>query len=319
MRTSVDIQSKSIIIHDGVIFDKEKMTDREVKRLELEIEVSQFKKQGNKIKSLPQGHTEYPDGILPVSHKPKAHSTTSPAAPQKTPHNVEASKLKPATRKVEPSKPKSPKPEVKRLAPEELERRKAVKKAHREAALKGLTEFQATCNSHGLTTFVIYTDTCRCQKCLRAKQKRQNQKNQVKDPEAAKLKKIAAERRAEAVANGLTEFLGICKIHQETLYKIQSNGSRCHACCLERSRKDRNAKRSAELIIDNERKRKNKPLIQQAIADGVNEFQAYCRTCNLTTFRLRVSSKASGSEKKYAFCVECTRKLHRIDSKKKAP
>lgn len=319
MSTIQEINSQNTITFNGVVFNKDEMTSREIERLELEIAVSEFAKQGNKITVLAQGETSYPDGKLPPIQNQKARKEAPPIDPKKTKHVAEDAKRqetikKAAARSVKlpPTPPKISKPKrvVNHLPPQELERRKKVKEAHCEATLKGLKEFEAPCAKHGLTTFSNYSESCKCKKCV--SERREKYKIQEpQDPTRAERSKIISQRRKEAEAKGLKEFQGVCRIHKETLFKIQVNGSRCHQCCLERSFNDRNARRTPEGILDAQRKAANKLLIQKAVEDGVYEFMADCKNCGMTMFRLKPSKNTTNPNVRYAFCIKCTRKQHR--------
>lgn len=313
MHANQDIKSEHIIHFEGVVYDKEKMTSKEIQRLELEIAVSKYTNQGNEIKTLAPGETAYPDGKLPPLQNQKARLAAPPISPEKTKHIAEETKRTKAIKKVanqkkkEPSKPKAT---VTKLDPEEIKRRKEVADAHREAALKGLSVFQATCAKHGLTEYVIYADCCKCRKCVEDRRKKKQDHSPSNRSSSARLK-IIAERRAEAVAKGVIEFQGVCQLHGETLYKIQGSGSRCQACKSNTDKNSRNSKRTEEQLIEIERIAKNKPLLQKAIEDGVSEFDAHCKHCGFTKFRLKPVYASEDPNKKYSFCIECNRKRHR--------
>lgn len=319
MSTSQHLENSNIVTFNGVVFNKALMTSKQIESLELEIAVSKFIESGNQITPLPQGFTVYPDGKLPPVQNQKARATAPPITPSKTKHIIEDIDRQEATERAKArsipvsksaTKPVKEKKQSPHLPPGELERRTKVRNAHREAILNGLTEFEAPCAKHGMTIFTAYAESRKCQKCM-AERREKCKVTTPKDPTRAERSKIISERRKEAEIKGLSEFIGACRVHGETLFKIQVNGSRCHSCCLERGRRDRNAKRTAEGMLDAQRKARNKPRIQEAVESGTYEFLAECKNCGETMFRLKSAKGSTKPESRYAFCIECTRKQHR--------
>lgn len=335
MQSHQNESNSNKITFKGVVFDKSLMTQKEIQRLELDIAMEAFLNSGNSITELAQGETVYPDGKLPPIVNQKARSSATPIDPSKTHHVAEDKKRGEliseakgrATRysspkdptkskkseSTKPKTPKTPKPPANKLPPEELNRRKSVREAYTTAVLNGEKHFEAMCAVHKLTRYAIYAETYKCLACVAARRTKYL-KTQPADPSRAWRSKVIAQRREIAIQNGETEFIGVCREHGETLYKIYTHSTRCHACYLESSQKSRTNARTPEEQSEHKRKMNNKLLIAQAIAEGVREFEATCKNCGPSIFRLRTINPNTDKARIHAFCLECTRKLQRKKS-----
>lgn len=217
-----------------------------------------LKNEGNKITELPIGFTHFKDGKIPMQKQP-----VKPLDVEK----YNASKM--ATRTAKPIKEKPVK--VTKIKQVKLPRVKAVKvpkpkrikkleifsaramlyrhncEAFKNARLQGLKKFEAICNRHGFSPFLMYTDgRGRCATCL----ENASHKN---FPEA---KRHALNRELMHLAIELksNKFLGVCKTHGETQFIISSYKNtkssvnyKCRTCSSAWAMKSRKKKMESEL------------------------------------------------------------------------
>ena len=216
-----------------------------------------LKKEGNKITELPIGFTHFKDGKIPMQKQP-----VKPLDVEK----YNASKM--VTRTAKPKKEKPLK--VQKIKQVKLPRVKAVKapkpkrikklevfsaramlyrhncEAFKNARLQGLKKFEAICNRHGFSPFLMYADgRGRCATCL------ENASNK-NFPEA---KRHALNRELMHLAIDLksNKFLGICKTHGETQFIISSSKNtkssvnyKCRTCSSAWAMKSRKKKMESE-------------------------------------------------------------------------
>lgn len=216
-----------------------------------------LKDKSNKITELPMGFTHFKDGKIPMQKQP-----VKPLDIEK----YNASKM--VTRTVKPKKEKPVKvPKVKKV---KLPRVKAVKvpkpkrikkleifsaramlyrhncEAFKNARLQGLKKFEAICNRHGFSPFLMYADgRGRCATCL------ENASNK-NFPEA---KRHALNRELMHLAIDLksNKFLGVCKTHGETQFIISTSKNtkssvnyKCRTCSSAWAMKSRKKKMESE-------------------------------------------------------------------------
>ena len=95
----------------------------------------------------------------------------------------------------------------------EVNRAKSVQQARRDAEAKGLTEFTATCATHGETDYIIRYGTSRCVKCLVIQKEKRRVKEFTQTPEDAERKANNKKLLDAAVAQGKRFFIATCKNH----------------------------------------------------------------------------------------------------------
>lgn len=150
------------------------------------------------------------------------------------------------------------------------------------------------------------------------KQKKSNSEDNAKKPTRPKKqpnrspeqtaeierKREMIKLRTIAEAQGLTEFTAPCKFHGMTKYHLQSNGTRCEKCQAEQ-RKKRIGEKNAQQMANLKRKTENRERLAKALAENLEEFEAECVNCGLTTFKIRKVANCN-PPKHSCFCKHCT-------------
>ena len=216
-----------------------------------------LKNEGNKITELPIGFTHFKDGKIPMQKQPvkpldvekyNASSMVTRTVKPKIEKPVKAPKIKqvklPRVKAVKVPKPKR----IKKL---EVFSARAMLYRHnceafKNARVQGLKKFEAICNRHGFSPFLMYADgRGRCATCLETA----SNKN---FPEA---KRHALNRELMHLAIDLksNKFLGICKTHGETQFIISSSKNtkssvnyKCRTCSSAWAMKSRKKKMESE-------------------------------------------------------------------------
>ena len=200
---------------------------------------------GNQVTELPIGFTHFKDGKIPMQKQP-----VKPLDIEK----YNASKMVTRTVKVKKEKPvkavKVPKP--KRIKKLEIFSARAMLYRHnceafKNARLQGLKKFEAICNRHGFSPFLMYADgRGRCATCL------ENASN--KNFPEAKRHALNRELMHLAIELKSNKFLGVCKTHGETQFIISTSKNtkssvnyKCRTCSSAWAMKSRKKKMESEL------------------------------------------------------------------------
>ena len=216
-----------------------------------------LKNEGNKITELPIGFTHFKDGKIPMQKQPvkpldvekynASKMVTRTAKPIKE-KPVKVTKIKqvklPRVKAVKAPKPKR----IKKL---EIFSARAMLYRHnceafKNARLQGLKKFEAICNRHGFSPFLMYADgRGRCATCL------ENASN--KNFPEAKRHALNRELMHLAIELKSNKFLGVCKTHGETQFIISSSKNtkssvnyKCRTCSSAWAMKSRKKKMESE-------------------------------------------------------------------------
>lgn len=151
-----------------------------------------------------------------------------------------------------------------------------------------------------------------------SKVKKPKPKTPIDPIESERIKEV---RRlsGEAKKNGVSQFLAPCKIHGMTTYKHHGDSSRCIACNIKMGERYRNRFKTDEEIQDTKRKKENQKRMQQALANNLEEFDAECRNCGITAFKLKKRIDPLTSTPRYShYCKFCTNTSLKKQDKKRA-
>lgn len=217
-------------------FNPSAVLKKEELRSQLDNQVEEFLKNGGSIQELPIGFTHFKDGILPVDQKAIHHlrkkQNDEKASKSSVVNKPEPVKkiIPPKPKKIAAPKPVKPKKEPKRKKPmqsfsiEELQRRKNITEARKNAEASGLNYFTAVCKIHGQTKYLICSNGTRCAKCLDDKRVRRSEKNS-KDAERKRKnrERVHFNREAlkEAIALNKETFIGLCVNCDKSEFKIR--------------------------------------------------------------------------------------------------
>ena len=173
-------------------------------------------------------------------------------------------------------------------------RKRVVGTLRKTALSTGEKSFDAPCQYHGMTRFRLNgNNSAYCTDCHA-----ERNKVAVANNELLELRKKNINARLEALKNGESEFLGYCRHHGHTKYKIYDAQQRgyCLACLDERSL-NKEKKEVSPLKLE------RLAATRQAREQGLKEFVFTCEKHGETIFKLRPTTGAD--------CTACKRERER--------
>lgn len=277
--------------------------------------LEEFLARGGEIKSLDMGYTAFPDGIIPMSPKPrKAKIEETPKAVIEK-KNKGIRQLKP--RKVQENRHRIPVEQVRALVKEQMQ----VLAEFYERMVRG--DKKRLCEICGIANKTL--DNAKAGNGRIGLERWQEVKKVISEFEFGQPKVKSTSRykpkvtegsirrnqvtaaRKIAEANGQKVFMAPCKHHGMTKYYLHGNQyPRCAECRLLITKNKVRQNKDAEQTDREERAKYNRERTLEAVKNGQSIFTGLCVRCGYAEMKY---CKTPNSIIGYTYrCLVCTRK-----------